>query len=446
MTTNYRAYDEAVHADEPVPQSSEGNGFARLPRILRAFGAAILVAAVSIFLFQGWESGNDSYRYLLLLGHTVGLAVIGFLSGHVIRESKGARLLLALALASIPANFAILGGFVYSQFGATASMAYPAFVQWTTSSPTAAVGIVAIAVALLIPVMWLGFMVLTRRNAWRFSLMYLLTNVVILLPLREAHLIGWLALGLSLLVMLFNRKALVKDSALHTAEGITARTLQFLPLAVLVGRTLWLYSADVFLMTTMAAIVFFLMRHIAMLLDKEDVKRSFLEGLSVVPAIAVGFGTASLVSDYFHDTHVFLPVFSLAVGGLIMELGMRAASGGSMFRRIAASIVTLGILVNLMLFGGVLMAALCLALGLAVVIYGYMVEQRMVFAMGAVTLLTGLGYQLSYAIHFFALGSWGSLAALGVGAIVIGSLIERHGERIKSRVVQWGQRFRSWEY
>jgi len=79
-------------------------------------------------------------------------------------------------------------------------------------------------------------------------------------------------------------------------------------------------------------------------------------------------------------------------------------------------------------------------------VYGYMVEQRVVFILGGFTLLVGLGYQIQYAIQIFDLGSWASLAALGVSAILIGSAIERHGSRIKTRLAHWGERFRSWQY
>jgi len=71
-------------------------------------------------------------------------------------------------------------------------------------------------------------------------------------------------------------------------------------------------------------------------------------------------------------------------------------------------------------------------LGLGLVVYGYIVEQRVVFSLGVVTLVCGLVYQLSYAIQMFDLGSWGSLAILGISAILVGSAMERYGKQIKN--------------
>ena len=118
-----------------------------LSRLLRVFGAAVLLASVSVFLLQGWQSGNDVNRYLLMLAHTVLLAGTGFASGHWIREMKGARLFLAMALVSVSVNFAILGGLVYSQTQwDTALGVYPDFATWRADAPSTTLAVAAGAV------------------------------------------------------------------------------------------------------------------------------------------------------------------------------------------------------------------------------------------------------------------------------------------------------------
>jgi hypothetical protein len=52
---------------------------------------------------------------------------------------------------------------------------------------------------------------------------------------------------------------------------------------------------------------------------------------------------------------------------------------------------------------------------------------------------------MQFAIHMFNLGSWGSLAGLGVAAILVASTLERHGAMIKSKMTTWTQRFKQWE-
>ena len=123
------------HAVEPSERldTTPAPAWRSLPALLRSLGAATVVAAVSIFLLQGWDQGNDVQRYLILLAHTVGLAGLGFASGRWIGESKGARLLGTATSASCP-------GPVYSrtsryaQASARYSGASPKPSTWSISS------------------------------------------------------------------------------------------------------------------------------------------------------------------------------------------------------------------------------------------------------------------------------------------------------------------------
>ena len=69
-----------------------------LSSLLRILGSGILVASLSILLFRGWDASTDISRYYTLLAFSGILAVIGFVIGKVVRENKGARTFLALAV------------------------------------------------------------------------------------------------------------------------------------------------------------------------------------------------------------------------------------------------------------------------------------------------------------------------------------------------------------
>ena len=53
---------------------------------------------------------------------------------------------------------------------------------------------------------------------------------------------------------------------------------------------------------------------------------------------------------------------------------------------------------------------------------------------------------MQFAIDMFDLGSWGSLAALGVAAILVGSTIERHGAKMKKQLNSWNEKFKQWDH
>ncbi len=444
---NTEIHTEVVD-ESPPNKALFGLRVESLAWMLRTLGAGTLIAAVSIFLLQGWDNGNDTYRYMLLLAHTAGLAAIGFASGHWLRETKGARLFLAIALASVPANFAILGGFLYSQWGVEAgNIAYPAFAHWNAESVTAALLTTASGLVVLAPVIWLGFRVLARRSAWSLTWLYLLTNVALLIPVREVAVIGWLLLALTVVVLRQLTQASKTDTALKTPEGFIARGLQLLPLFLLLGRNLWLYAPDVFLVTIMSLMAFMMLRQVSQQLDRNTKLRTLIERFSILPAVITGLSASVLIHDlHYVNFTMLLPVFGFITAALVLEISMRAANSGALYRRLAAVIVSTALFANLMLFGGVVTAALCLASGLFILVYGYMVEQRVVFILGALTLAAGLLHQVVLALQVFDLGSWGSLALLGSGAILIGSAIERYGSQMKARLHAWGGQFRSWEY
>ncbi|KPK40816.1 MAG: hypothetical protein AMJ69_01005 [Gammaproteobacteria bacterium SG8_47] len=437
------------HAVEPSERldTTPAPAWRSLPALLRSLGAATVVAAVSIFLLQGWDQGNDVQRYLILLAHTVGLAGLGFASGRWIGESKGARLLVALALASVPANFAVVGGFVYSQFGVnTAAMLYPAFATWQVASPSAALLCAASALVLLSPVAWLGFMVLTRRFALRFTALYMLTNAMLVLPVRDPVIVGWGALALTVAVLATIARTARGEVALRTPEGVIARTLQIVPVGLILARNLWLYSADSLLFTVIAMVAFLLLRHVALLLEPSGKARSILEAVAIAPAASAALGATDLFLYTLPYAGEFaLPFFAFVFAGLVLEISLRSGRGGAGYRRLAAGIVSVALIGNLILIGGAAMAALCLLFGLALIVAGHMVEQRVIFVLGLLMLAVGLAYQLHYVIALFDLGSWASLALLGVAAILFGSAIERHGQRLKGYATQWGRQLRAWE-
>jgi len=86
----------------------------RLPDVLRSLGVITLLASVSIYLLQSWETGSDLTRFFLLWGHTLALTGVGLFCSRFLKEQKSARILLIMSLVFAAGNFAILGGFVFS--------------------------------------------------------------------------------------------------------------------------------------------------------------------------------------------------------------------------------------------------------------------------------------------------------------------------------------------
>jgi hypothetical protein len=290
-------------------------------------------------------------------------------------------------------------------------------------------------------------MVLARRSASHLTVLYLLGNAALLFPVRGSEVIGTLIIVATFGIVAQVAHASRQDATLRTNEGLFARAVQFLPVGIILSRSFYLYATDAFLATVAALVAFILIRQMATQMDKASAMRAILEFFSMIPAGCAAAGLAVVVDNVWAHADVFvLPVFTVSLAALIFEISLRCTGDGSGYRRIASIIVALGMLTNLFWYGNVVTAAACLVAGVVVMVYGYSVQQRSIFGLGLLTLLVGLGHHIVYAIDMFDLGSWGSLALLGIIAIVTGSLLEGHGADIRLRFTSWRTRFKSWQY
>lgn len=418
----------------------------RLPALLRIVGAGALVVAMYSFLVRGWQSGNDVSRYLMMLGHTGLLAAIGLASGHWLKEGKGARLLLTLALVSVPANLAILGAFIFSQTTAIDIAGYPHYVAWTVNSLPTALATTAGALLVLVPVTLLGFTVLARSMSRQLSVLFLVSNLALLLPLRDPQSIAVLVSLLTFGVVWFSRQAACKQVAAMTREGVTALGLQLLPLGVLLGRSLWLYAFDLFLATVLATTVFFVLRQVSLYLKAGSVFRNLLDALSLAPAASVAF----LLSEALYETGIFLdawvlPIATLASALMVYDISRRNDHYAVGYRRMAVLFLLIGMLANLALFSNLLAASACLVMGAVLVAYGYRVQQLSLFAGGLLLSLAAVIHQLIDLVRDFDLANWASLAVLGMVSIVVASILESQGGKLRLRIEAWRGRLQVWE-
>lgn len=421
--------------------------FASLSSLLRTLGAGILVASVSMFLFNGWSSSDDVGRYFMLLAQTLVLTATGMLIGSWVKESKGARLFLSLSLVAGVANFAVLGGLVYSQVQWDGALAYyPQFAHWHAGSFASALTAAAVGWAALVPVSAVGFLALARRSARRLAPLFMLSGAAFLVPVRGTAYVAVIVGVLTVVLLVQVVRAKRSDKTLATPEGRFARLVLFSMPAVIVGRGLYLYGADAVMLTVVSSLVFLVLRQLSRDPKLGERGQVILNRLSVIPAASTALGIAGvLMHNHLLAEAMWIPVCVTAGAGLLLEISVRSPSGGAGYRRLAGAVVTLGMLANLWLHPGVDTALVSTVIGLVVTVIGYSDKQRLVFASGLVTFLTGVVYQCYTAFEAFNLGSWTALALVGILAIVSGSVLERHGALFKARLSNWRRSFREWQ-
>ncbi|MDJ0709677.1 MAG: hypothetical protein QNJ14_04765 [Woeseiaceae bacterium] len=413
--------------------------FATLSEALRILGATVLLASMSVFLLQGWNEGNDISRYLLLLGQTGLLAAAGFAMSHGLKEAKGARMFFGLALISIPANFTILGALLYSVFQWDGMLtSYPSYATWTIENLAGTSATFAGAMLVLLPVTFFCFAVMARHSAKALSLHFLLLNALLLLPIRSSFAAGSIALLGVFYALNVVSKLPRQNKALKTGEGKFALTALFIPLGIILFRSMYFYQVDS-LMVAMVAMAFYLAARqaslfpgrndrIALTLDVLSVPLATVVALSVADAFGPNIGAA------FQG-----PLAAVVYSAMAFDLMYRTASHRiAQFAGITVSLALgLSFMLSVAAWPGADTAFLALLIGTVLLLAGAALKDRTAMFTGVVTMLTGVMFGFDAIVRLIANSGWVELAVFGGAAIALASVLDRHGVSVQIRLRKW---------
>ena len=442
---NERLVDEDTEPLDPRSGSSmerimhSVQNFATVSEGLRILGASVLLASMSIFLFQGWSEGNDIHRYLLLLTQTGLLAAGGFALSHGLKETKGARMFFGLALISIPANFTILGALLYSVFQWDGGLiTYPDFATWSIGDAASTSLTLGGAMLVLIPVTMFCFAIMARRSALMMSLHFLLINCLLLLPIRSSTTVGVVALMCTIYALIVTGKLVQNDGSLKTPEGKFALSTLFIPAGVILFRSMYFYNADSLLVAMLSIAVFLIARQASVFPDRKRRLALTLDSLSLplalIAALSLTDGLNSVITWEFRAP-VFAAAFALLALDIIRRTDSRAlrATAGA-----AISILTsLSFIFSVNIVASPLTAFLCIVAGLVMALIGHGIKDRFALFAGCVTAFAGLAFGFNEFVEMIMRSSWVDLAIFGASAIILGSLLDRHGASLKLRLSKW---------
>ena len=418
----------------------------KLPNILRGFGAAAILFSLYSFMVRGWDGSSDLIRYAMLLGHTGLLALVALASGHFFKEGKGPRLLLMLALVSVPVNFSIIGAFILSTTQAINIGEYPTYVAWQVDSFATAMKTLVGALFILLPVVLLSFRTLARGMSAQMSGLYLMSNMVLLLPMRDPASVSFWGLLLGILTLVITAKTARQRTEVKTREGMMVLLMQFLPIGVLLGRSIWLYAPDTILAVSFSVMCFIALRQSAQMISEKSLVRLVLELISPIVALFGGFHLVdAMVSSGVPDSFAIISA-CLFAAGLIYEISMRASFYASFYRIIAMVVIVGGLLANIVINGGLLASMSCIILGISLMALSCQVQQRSMLVGGLVITIAGAMDHIQHLFHYFDFGYWLTLAIAGLIAIVFASVLEAKGTRIKQTLKEYQLRFSQWNY
>jgi hypothetical protein len=437
---------QIVGADLSTARMSQG------ARILRWIGASTLIVSAVVFVSQRWDLMDSILRYYSFLGFTAVLAGTGLFCGVVLKEAKGARTLLALAAAFLPAHFAQIGALIHSQFGDI----FPpsgSIMLLNAGTHAAAFKTLFVALAVLVPIAYLGLASMARRAAPALTGVFLLSNAALLIPVRQPDLAAVIGSAMFGSLLILDRRLFSADPTLKSWDGRAVRTMLFVPLLVLAVRNIISYEITSLFVGFLAALI-------GMIFDL--VLPSILPKPVQPASRFVGFGLITfawieLLGGLVFGFHPLFPRLADAIGnGLYIPLNVLPVSALLLARSARlgpkgrngcwnASVIAIGSCVfNLMFIGGLDASFLCLIVSIGAIIGAFTVESRSILYVGALGFAVSLLYYLIQAWRIAEVSPWLALAIVGTTVVVFSSYIERNQRRLFTKFNQFKRRVLGW--
>jgi|GEM_PF-2757160 len=275
---------------------------------LRALGGGTLVLGLINFLMTGVDVQNDLQRFLLLLLQTSVFTIGAFTLQRVLSDMRGARLLLGVALLSVPAGFAVLGAMLYgwipldnAQWLNTDGFlrrgtSYPGFAHWQATRGSELLLASAAALVALLPTTWFAVAVMARKASPWLVPAFVVSCSLLLVPVRDPVLISVMIIaGLVGLFALLARRGKGQPE-LATLEGRFVQLALFAPLLILAMRSLVMYPPSAALNFSLSLAVFALARWSMTTLNTSSRLHYLLYPVGAFAALSVAINSAWWIS------------------------------------------------------------------------------------------------------------------------------------------------------
>ncbi|MBX2823357.1 MAG: hypothetical protein KTR33_01420 [Gammaproteobacteria bacterium] len=412
---------------------------ATVSELVRITGVGAVILSMFMFLVEGVDIANDQHRFYTILLFTGLLGGAGLALGWLLKEYRGARAFFGLALVSVPVNFAVLGALAYSLFGLDATATdYPTVALWTVGSAGSLAMTSVIALLTLIPVTFMAFTVMARQSRNWLTPALIASSALLMIPLRQSEWIVPLVAAVTLGLLWLVRRQATGVIPLKTATGKFSLALLFLPPVIMLVRSIWLYQIDLLAGLIVVVTAYIVVRQISQRTGDTPFLQNLLNligvGLGITGALLVDLAIAPLLPSATGGG-----VFALVTTLVLFDLYQRIAH--PVFQRLISlsgtALVVLSSLFSMMLVDTAMTLTLTLVTG-ALLLY-FAIRNRLTLesacAMGLV--VAALVLQLDQLLWIFTSAGWWGIACGGATAIVLASLLERHGATVALRCKHW---------
>lgn len=419
--------------------------FRKALRLMRALGVVVLVIAAFLYVMRDAADAGLLRGYYTFLGFTTLVAIGGWIAARKWKDSAGGRALLGMGAALLPVHMTQHGGFLIGN------------IRGDVSSPWYASGgeltlLMALSAPILLITTWLGYSAWLRKQARILVPLYLLTNMALLIPVREGPSVVWVGMGMAIPCFIILGWLRARNEVMGSAEGIIARVAFGSSFALLIGRCVMNGSPTLSLVAFALGLVGITLFYPVTRELRRPLLRNWMRGGGIT-LMSLGWFVWMWEQLWVHNRFI-LPIDSdglslvLCIPPIIAASTMLLFSNPSetkVLRRILGWIgvatLALGILYALCLF----QAGVSLAVGALALMGAFVTSEKWMLRVGVATAAIGI-------VSFTILGfeqvegvSWMVLATAGLMLVMAVSYLENRGTTIMRWIRARMEHYRDWQ-
>jgi hypothetical protein len=408
-----------------------------LPQVMRWTGSIMLICAGAFFMIQGFDSISFLTRHWIFTAIVFAMGGFGLFTGLILKEIKGARVLLGLSVALIPVLFSQLGALIQS-LTADPQVTLPKVILAQCESPVLTLITALSTIGLVIPVILFGFKVLARPQCTLLSITYFLLNAVILIPGRNPSFSGALFLLMALLISYLYTLRLQNSSIYTTIEGKLSMLMMFSPLAIVASRALF-YNPDLLYFGFLFGGAGILLLNIQSKVPQNLQIKSFQKTggilflMSAVPLISLPvFQNMAIPSEIIPFT-ILLPELLL----IAYVTHSNNDKKGETVRMLAAIVTLAIVIVDHLICTNSTVSIMTMVTGIVLIALSVSKKERGAFYVGILCTAGGITGALWSTLKFQSQWTWVLFAIIGIVALLFGTLSEMYKARFQTELAKW---------
>jgi len=411
---------------------------ANISNYLRWAGTLLIVLSAISFMLQGHENMLPSYRYWIALGLTSLLCCGGLICAYLFKETKGARIFFGLGTTFLTVQTSQVSSMIYGYLKEQEAL-QPEYVwlQFMDISPTIIALDLALTFILLVVVSYASFTVLARKHLKLLFNAFVIGNVLLMLPIREAHSIA-VTIGALFLFLRYIEKQLHEDRTMQLLEGLAARLIISLPLFIMIGRSLLHPTSFLLAVVGGTMMTVYLLRDI-----NRYTNSAIIIYLSQIIGTLAALSVWMIIAAEFTDFNQEATLFILPLAVILFALSFVVSYHAKLYRLVSSLsvvMITYGAMTN----GLELAPIFALITGMALTVAGLKTREKIPFFAGHICFGSGILFYGRYALDLYSAAPWLSAIALGLTVILLASYLESREKKIVQKAKFYFHELKAW--